>query len=165
MKSTIGQNIAELRKNLDMTQAELAEKMNVSIQAVSKWENDISYPDIERIGQLASILNTCVERIISGNDFFSLTELKNSDNLAKRLLIISVNVIAEHPFDIKLRIPAELILKAQSDGTLNTLLGDDFGEQIPDAAFEMMRNGVVGPIADVKTENTTVRLEVVEYDN
>ncbi|MCI9449669.1 MAG: helix-turn-helix transcriptional regulator [Clostridiales bacterium] len=43
MKNSIGQNIAYYRKKLGMTQEGLSEKMNVTAQAVSKWENDISY--------------------------------------------------------------------------------------------------------------------------
>ena len=45
MKKSIGQNIAYYRKKMGITQEGLAEKMNVTSQAVSKWENDLSYPD------------------------------------------------------------------------------------------------------------------------
>ena len=43
---TLGTKISELRKTRGMTQDELAEKMGVSPQAVSKWENDLSMPDL-----------------------------------------------------------------------------------------------------------------------
>lgn len=43
MKNTIGNNITKLRKEKGMTQAELAEKLNVSVQAVSKWECEVSH--------------------------------------------------------------------------------------------------------------------------
>ena len=49
---TIGQNISINRKEKGMTQEQLAEICNVSPQAVSKWENDISYPDITLLKQL-----------------------------------------------------------------------------------------------------------------
>lgn len=49
MSQTLGQRIAELRKKEGLTQEELAEKLGVSPQAVSKWENDISCPDIMSI--------------------------------------------------------------------------------------------------------------------
>ena len=48
MKS-IGETIANLRKQKGMTQSELAEKMNVTDKAVSKWERDLSCPDINTI--------------------------------------------------------------------------------------------------------------------
>ena len=44
--STIGARIAKRRKDLGMTQEDLAGKLGVSAQAVSKWENDVSGPDI-----------------------------------------------------------------------------------------------------------------------
>lgn len=64
MKS-IGETIASLRKKNGMTQNELAEKMNVTDKAVSKWERDISCPDINTISKLADILNVSVEELLS----------------------------------------------------------------------------------------------------
>lgn len=52
MKS-IGETIASLRKEKGMTQNKLAEKMNVTDRAVSKWERDLSCPDINTISKLA----------------------------------------------------------------------------------------------------------------
>ena len=44
-----GQKIAELRKSNKLTQAELGTKLNVTAQAISKWENNLSEPDIDSI--------------------------------------------------------------------------------------------------------------------
>ncbi|MDE6442715.1 MAG: helix-turn-helix domain-containing protein [Clostridia bacterium] len=54
---TVGTRIATLRKNQGMTQAELSEKLNVTYQAVSKWERDESLPDLERLREIAHIFN------------------------------------------------------------------------------------------------------------
>ena len=54
MKIRIGKKIKELRKNHRITQEQLAEKIGVSFQAVSKWENDIALPDITLIPVLAN---------------------------------------------------------------------------------------------------------------
>ena len=54
-KQTFGRMIAELRKSQGMTQLELAEKMGVTDKAVSKWERDLSYPDVGSIPKLAEI--------------------------------------------------------------------------------------------------------------
>ena len=63
MKS-IGETIATLRKEKGMTQNELAEKMNVTDKAVSKWERDLSCPDINTISKLANILDVSVEELL-----------------------------------------------------------------------------------------------------
>lgn len=56
MEMTMGKRIMTLRKQKNLTQEQLAEKLNVSPQAVSKWENDISCPDISLVPALAGIL-------------------------------------------------------------------------------------------------------------
>ena len=64
MKKTLGAMIAELRKQHGMTQLELAEKMGVTDKAVSKWERDLSCPDINSIPNLAEILGVSVEELM-----------------------------------------------------------------------------------------------------
>ena len=64
MKKTLGTMIAELRKQHGMTQLELAEKMGVTDKAVSKWERDLSCPDINSIPDLAEILGVSVEELM-----------------------------------------------------------------------------------------------------
>ena len=57
MEKSLGKVIAELRKENNMTQMDLAERMCVTDKAVSKWERDISCPDIKTINKLAEIFN------------------------------------------------------------------------------------------------------------
>ena len=64
MKKTLGTMIAELRKQHGMTQLELAEKMNVTDKAVSKWERDLSCPDINSLPKLAEILGVSVDELM-----------------------------------------------------------------------------------------------------
>ena len=53
---TFGEMISSLRKEKNMTQNDLAEKMNVTDKAVSKWERNLSCPDVNSIPKLAEIL-------------------------------------------------------------------------------------------------------------
>lgn len=64
MKKTLGNMIAELRKQKGMTQLELAEKMGVTDKAVSKWERDLSCPDINSLSNLAEVLGVSVEELM-----------------------------------------------------------------------------------------------------
>lgn len=59
--------ISNKRKEIGMTQAEVAEKLNISFQAVSKWENG-ALPNVEVLVELAKVLNTTVDEILAGRD-------------------------------------------------------------------------------------------------
>lgn len=63
---SIGERISKLRKDADLSQGQLASILNVSRQAVSKWENDTSSPDTIRLIQLADVLNSDVEYLATG---------------------------------------------------------------------------------------------------
>ena len=64
--NTIGSRIAENRRRIGMTQEELAAKLAVSAQAVSKWENDITCPDVMTLPKLAELLGITVDELLSG---------------------------------------------------------------------------------------------------
>ena len=63
-KQTFGTMIATMRKENGMTQLELAKKMGVTDKAVSKWERDLSFPDINSIPKLADVFNVTVDEIM-----------------------------------------------------------------------------------------------------
>ena len=62
----IGERITALRKEKDISQTELAKRLNVSRQAVSKWEQGVSSPDTAKLVLLAEILDTEVEYLATG---------------------------------------------------------------------------------------------------
>ena len=62
----ISERITALRKEKDISQTELAKRLNVSRQAVSKWEQGVSSPDTAKLIQLAEILGTEVEYLATG---------------------------------------------------------------------------------------------------
>lgn len=63
-KQTFGTMIAILRKEKGMTQLELAEKMGVTDKAVSKWERDISFPDVNTLPKLAEVFDVTVDELM-----------------------------------------------------------------------------------------------------
>lgn len=64
---TMGGLIATLRKEKNMTQAELAARLNVTDKAVSKWERDLCAPDIAALPTLAEALGVSVEELIAAH--------------------------------------------------------------------------------------------------
>ena len=63
---SLGQRIVELRNQAGLSQYKLAQEMNVSRQAVSKWETDQSSPDASNLIRLAEILDTDIEYLTTG---------------------------------------------------------------------------------------------------
>jgi len=62
----VGKKIVAMRKAMNMTQTELADKMDVSFQAVSNWERGNSMPDISKLPQLAALLGCTVDELLDG---------------------------------------------------------------------------------------------------
>lgn len=63
----VGNFIMNKRRELGMTQQQLAEKLNISFQAVSKWETGITFPNIEILYDLAIALDVTVDEILAGS--------------------------------------------------------------------------------------------------
>ena len=64
MEQTLGKRIAEHRKRMKLTQDGLAEQLGITAQAVSKWENDQSCPDITMLPKLAAIFGITTDRLL-----------------------------------------------------------------------------------------------------
>ena len=63
-KESFGQRLSRLRKEKGLTQEDIANKITISPQAVSKWENDVSSPDIDYLTSLADILGVSVDELL-----------------------------------------------------------------------------------------------------
>ena len=158
----LGLTISKLRKEKGMTQEELAEKVNVSAQAVSKWENDISMPDISVLPVLAEIFDVSTDELL-GREKVSkveiLDETKRKD-INKMFLKIKVNAegnkvninlplaIVKICIDSGLEIP-------QVSGNIN-LSSINFKE-----IYKMIENGVIGELVSIETDDgATVSITV-----
>jgi len=64
MKLTIGDNIRNFRKKNDLTQEALADRLGVTYQSVSRWENGATYPDLELIPAIAEVLAVTVDELL-----------------------------------------------------------------------------------------------------
>ena len=79
---SIGEMISSLRKEKGMTQNDLAEKMNVTDKAVSKWERNLSCPDVNSIPKLAEILGTSVEELLNAQSKQDNSKVDDIINIA-----------------------------------------------------------------------------------
>ncbi len=161
--NTIGTRIAQKRKVLGLTQEELAQKLGVSSQAVSKWENDISCPDISLLPQLAKVLGCTTDELLSGKTdevrVVPAAQRKNPNDLVLRIKVLSAD-----GDKVRVNLPIGLLralsgtgmdIAAQYSG-MDALKGIDL-ENI----LEMVENGTVGKIVEVESaQGDTVEIVV-----
>lgn len=65
---TLGQKLKEIRKKFGLSQEQLAEIMNVSRQAITKWENDAGIPDVRNLQELSKIFNVTVDYLLNNEN-------------------------------------------------------------------------------------------------
>lgn len=82
----LGTRLAERRKELGMTQIELADAMHVTRQTVSRWEAETALPDIEKLSQLASILNVSCDYLLQEDAAVQEVEAPAPASAVTRLL-------------------------------------------------------------------------------
>ena len=98
---TLGRRIARLRLAKTATQERLAKELNVSPQAVSKWENDINYPDISLLPDLARFLGVSVDELLSGASASAQESASAQGNAAAQESAAEiVSVAADEPAEI-----------------------------------------------------------------
>ena len=91
-KQTMGKRISELRKGKGMTQDQLSQIMGVSAQAVSKWENDLSCPDISILPQLAEALGVTTDQLLGKEPLRSLSVEDGKPKAEKKMHTVNVTL-------------------------------------------------------------------------
>jgi len=87
----IGKNIASLRKKNNLTQEELANKLGVSAQAISKWENENSCPDISLLPKIADLFGITVDALIRKSNTEIALQESPDNNFTSEKKNISLN--------------------------------------------------------------------------
>ncbi len=164
MKKTLGERIAEKRKAKGMKQEELAEALGVSAQAVSKWENDVSCPDIMTLPTLAKILGCTVDELLTGKEeareavLLPQSERKSFEKLMLRIIVNGsdgerVRVNLPLPL-IKVFLDAGIAIEGMSGDKLNGMNIDW------NAIVAMVEQGVVGKLVEVDSDGDHVEIVV-----
>lgn len=92
LKATIAANVASLRKAREMTQYELAERLNYSDKAVSKWERGESIPDVKTIKQIADLFSVTVDYLLT-RDHPDKKEQPGVISRRNRLYIMGLSIL------------------------------------------------------------------------
>ena len=162
---TIGKRISALRKARGMKQEELAERLDVSGQAVSKWENDQTCPDISLLPQLAGVFGVTTDYLLTGEQeqappvrMVPEEERKDLRDMMLRILVESGNGDR-----VRVNLPMQLVQVALDMGIeLPQLAGNDALKEIDlRKLLELVRHGVMGDLVQVESaDGGTVRIFV-----
>lgn len=147
---TLGMKISELRKTNKMTQDELAEKMGVSSQVVSKWENDLSIPDLPILIELADFFHITLDDLVKEKEesvsFVPEEGRKSIEEMFLRIYVDSVGgdrvrvnlplVLVKMAYDMGLDIPQMTSNPSLKNLDLKMIMA-------------MIESGVIGKIVEV----------------
>ena len=91
----LGERLLNLRKAKHLSQEEVADKLNVTRQTVSKWETDQSIPDFDKIAPLCQLYGITSDELLTGEKIQGIIEenLSNSDNKVKRAKGIGISIL------------------------------------------------------------------------
>lgn len=81
VKITLGEKLKSARKSAGLTQEQLAEKLLVSRQAITKWEADKGIPDIENLKKLSKLLNISIDYLLDSGESIDLSIMREEINL------------------------------------------------------------------------------------
>lgn len=162
---TLGERIAYYRKAANMTQAELAEACSVTAQAVSKWENDLTAPDISLIPKLAKLFHITTDELL-GVSKLTVTAVDPAKvDMSKMLL--RMRVLSSDGDKVNINLPlalAELVL-GSGQGSVNLFSSDKGGDAMKNIDWKqiiaLVKQGAVGKLLEVQSaDGDTVEIWV-----
>ncbi len=164
MENTIGKRIAALRREKSLKQEDLAQELGVSSQAVSKWENDQSCPDISLLPKLAKLLGVTVDVLLSGEEektaavFVPEEKRKNIKDMMLRVIVDSVD-----GNKVRINVPVALLQVGVETGmNMFEVSGNSSMKNIDWAQIlSLVEKGVIGDLITIEdTDGNTVRVFV-----
>ena len=152
MDMTIGKRIALLRKEKGLTQEELASHMGVSPQAVSKWENDQTCPDISALPRLARLLGVTVDELLEGKaETPAVRVLPPAERKDPKDMLLRITVDSHEGDRVRVNLPMALVEIGLEIGMeMPQINGNEALKGIDlKKVLEMVRLGCVGNLVEV----------------
>ena len=152
MDMTIGKRIALLRKEKGLTQEDLANAMGVSPQAVSKWENDQTCPDISALPKLAQLLEVSVDELLSGKEALpAVRVLPPAERKDPKDMLLRITVDSADGDRVRVNLPIALVEIALEIGMeMPQVNGNEALKGVDlKKVLELVRLGCVGNLVEL----------------
>ena len=165
MEMTIGKRIAALRREKGLKQDDLAQMLEVSPQAVSKWENDQSCPDIALLPKLAQILGVSVDELLSGKQEMqpAVTLVPEEQRKDIKDMMLRIMVDSKNGDKVRVNLPMALVQVAMEMGMEMPQISGNAALKNIDwmQIMELVRHGAMGNLVEVESaDGDTVRIFV-----
>ena len=159
MNETFGQRLLKLRKKKNLTQEAIAKKLNMSPQAISKWENDVSLPDISVLIELSEILDVSVDELLGKEKTKTLFVSNNNDDNLMVKLIIDTNGTK-----VNLNLPIDFIKTCLKNNQTIPLMNSNNGASNINFSqlLEQIEMGVRGEVLSISLDDGTIIKIIVE---
>lgn len=150
MNETFGQRFQRLRKSAGLTQEDVATRLNITAQAVSKWENDVSAPDISVLTELAEMLNVSTD-VLLGKQTNAVVYKPQSKDLDE--LWFRVRVLSTDGDKVNVNLPLALIKAFSVSGaSMPQVNGKDFLNGIDiEQLVKLAESGVLGKLVEIES--------------
>ena len=164
--NTMGSRIAARRKEKGMTQEELAARLGVSAQAVSKWENDVSCPDISLLPRLCRMLGITSDELLTG-DNSSVKMLPPSQRKSMDELTLRVKIHTVRGDKVRVNLPMSLVKVAMELGieispSISGMKAETLKEIDLNRIVDLVERGAIGKLVEVETAEGDIVEVVVE---
>jgi transcriptional regulator with XRE-family HTH domain len=153
MKQTLGTRLIELRKKKGWTQDQLASKLSISSQAISKWENDTSMPDIGLLVKIAELYNVTTDYLLGNKHINEVSMVSNSKKDLNKL-VFKVNILSTDGDKVKVNLPMQLVMLALESGVVPKIDGRDVLKEIDiKKLVELVEQGVIGKLVEIESKD------------
>jgi len=154
--NTLGTRIAENRKKKGLSQEQLADILGVSSQAVSKWENDISCPDISLLPQIADYFNITIDELLRGGNRTEVQLVEANQRKDINKMVLRINISSSDGDEIKMNLPLALVKTALEVGlNMPEISGNKKFDALKDLDLNsillMAESGVIGKLIEIKS--------------
>ena len=164
METTLGKRIAALRKQKELKQDDIAQLLEVSPQAVSKWENDQTCPDIGLLPKLAQILGVTTDELLSGKQALQeVRVLPPEQRKDIKDMLLRIIVDSADGDKVRINLPMALVQVAmEMDVEMPQISGKEALKNIDlNQIMELVRQGAIGNLVEVESvDGDTVRIFV-----
>ena len=153
---TLGERLSVARKAKGLTQDDFAKHLDVTPQAISKWENNLSCPDILLLPKISEILGVSIEELLTGSTKKQEEPKIISTDNSKLKLKIRISPPGKKPTNIT--VPASLAKRIARIGNgVSGILGNStISSSQMDEILELTEEGAMGEILNIESEDGTV---------